>query len=568
MSDFKRLRKLAEGMRILYVEDDPTIRKEMHDFLSRFFPVVDLAGDGEAGLKRFREGEYDIVISDINMPLMNGIEMARAILTEQPEQSIVIISAYNEQEHLMRLINIGIEYYLLKPIDTAQLASVLCNIAESRHNRLLAQSHYEALQQQVKETSEELQKQHYIDSMTRLPNLRSMMEELKQVAEARKDFVILILIDIDRLQYINELYSTEAGNQLLIQFADFLNGFAEAQNYRVYRASGDQFVLMEHLPYIDTDKYEKELESLRDKVHTLKVYLSEAEQPISIDVTIGMFLGEEKPYEHAEMALRYAKESNKQFAVYNTLIDTSEQIKNDLVWKEKIKDAIRQDRVIPVYQPIVDQTGDIVKYESLMRIIETRNDKLHLISPLFFLDTAVVRKQYLSLSNTLVGKVLKEALESGHTFSINLSYEDIADKNFQQYLLEEITSKGIGEQIIFEITESETIKDYTIFNGFVKKARRLGIRIAIDDFGSGYSNFKYILEMNPDFVKIDGSLIKNIDTDPHALVLTRAITRFCHELHITVIAEYVHSEMIFNILKGFGVDEFQGYYFYQPMEKI
>jgi diguanylate cyclase (GGDEF)-like protein len=568
MTDFQRLRNLAKEMSVLYVEDDFAIREEMRDFLTRFFPVVDLANDGEAGLKRYRDGSYDIVISDINMPRMNGIELAGAILAEHPEQSLVIISAYNEQEQLMQLINIGIEYYVLKPIDTEQLASVLCKIAESHHNRLLAQSHYEALQQKVRETSEKLKEQHYIDSMTGLPNLRRLMEEIKKVTAERKDFTILILIDIDRLQYINELYGTEAGNEVLTQFADFLNAFTEDKSYKVFRASGDQFVLMEHLPYIDTDKYETDLESLQERVHSLKIYLHEVDLPISIDVTIGMFLGEDKPYEHADMALRYAKESNKQFAVYNTLIDTSEQIKNDLVWKEKIKEAIRKDRVIPVYQPIVDQTGDIVKYESLMRISETRNDKLHLISPLFFLDTAVVRKQYLSLSNTLVGKVLKQALETGHTFSVNLSYEDIADKNFQQFLLQEITSKGIGEQIIFEITESETIKDYTIFNDFVKRSRHLGIRIAIDDFGSGYSNFKYILDMNPDFVKIDGSLIKHIDTDPHAMVLTRAITRFCHELGITVIAEYVHSEMIFNILKGFGVDEFQGYYFYQPMEKI
>ncbi len=575
MSDLQRLRELGASMRVLCVEDDDAVRRELHDFLARFFERVDLAENGEAGLERYREERYDIVLSDINMPRMNGIEMSRAILAERPDQPIVVLSAYNEQEYLMQLINSGIQHYVLKPIDTTQLAGLLCTIAEARRNRQLTEAHYARLeqdtvklQQRIRAKAEKLQAQQHTDSLTGLPNLQSLTEALKSIAEEQRDFVALLLIDIDHLQYVNELYGSDSGDRVLVQFANFLQMYAEGKRYSTYRVAGDRFVLMERAPYLDTEKYEMELELFLDKLRALKVRFHDDELPVGIDVTIGISFGQEKPFEHANMALRYAKERKKQFAVYNTLIDTTEKIKKDLNWKERIREAILDDRVVPVYHPIVDQRGDIVKYEALMRIVETREKQPHFISPLFFLDTAIFSKQYTSLSSNMVGKVFETARESDHVFTVNLSFDDISNKDFQRSLLEQITAKGLGSQIILEITESEAITDYTIFNEFVKKARRLGIRIAIDDFGSGYSNFKYILDLQPDYVKIDGSLIKHIDTDPQSLVLTRAITRFCHELGITVIAEYVHSEMVFNILRSFGVDEFQGFYFYEPMEHI
>jgi len=96
----------------------------------------------------------------------------------------------------------------------------------------------------------------------------------------------------------------------------------------------------------------------------------------------------------------------------------------------------------------------------------------------------------------------------------------------------------------------------------------LGVRIAIDDFGSGYSNFSQILEIHPDYIKIDGTLIENIDIDTHAFILTNAIVTFFNELGIKVIAEYVHSKKIHDILQGFKIDEFQGYFFSEPLREI
>ncbi len=102
----------------------------------------------------------------------------------------------------------------------------------------------------------------------------------------------------------------------------------------------------------------------------------------------------------------------------------------------------------------------------------------------------------------------------------------------------------------------------------VKKLRKTGVLIAIDDFGSGYANYAHILEIKPDFIKIDGSLIQNILTDGDSKILVQSIVNFARELNIKSVAEYVENKEIFELLKEYGVDEFQGYYFGRPTDLI
>lgn len=121
-------------------------------------------------------------------------------------------------------------------------------------------------------------------------------------------------------------------------------------------------------------------------------------------------------------------------------------------------------------------------------------------------------------------------------------------------------------RLVFEILESENLSDYDFLEEFVLKYKKLGVKIAIDDFGSGYSNFIRIIRLKPDYLKIDGSLIKNIDKDNNSYEIVKSIIAFSKTLNIRTIAEYVHSEEIFNLLLELGVDEFQGYYFGKPDE--
>lgn len=123
-------------------------------------------------------------------------------------------------------------------------------------------------------------------------------------------------------------------------------------------------------------------------------------------------------------------------------------------------------------------------------------------------------------------------------------------------------------RVVVEITEQEGVENFEKLLEVVKKLRAIGVLIAIDDFGSGYANYVHILEIKPDYLKIDGSLIRNILSDENSKILVKSIISFARELGITTVAEYVENEEIFELLKEYGVDEFQGYYFGKPTDLI
>jgi c-di-GMP phosphodiesterase len=151
-----------------------------------------------------------------------------------------------------------------------------------------------------------------------------------------------------------------------------------------------------------------------------------------------------------------------------------------------------------------------------------------------------------------------------------LSFKDILDTDFIISLdknLDKIDNEK-KEQIVFEILESDYITDYSLLEDFVIKYRNQGIKIAIDDFGTGYSNFAHILKIRPNYIKIDGSLIKNINTDKNSYELVKSIIDFSKALNIKVIAEFVHSKEVYESILNLGVDEFQGFYLGEPSLNI
>ena len=153
-------------------------------------------------------------------------------------------------------------------------------------------------------------------------------------------------------------------------------------------------------------------------------------------------------------------------------------------------------------------------------------------------------------------------------FSVNLSVEDILDKDIVEYIKINIQKYHVGNKIVFEILESEGIENYEEVSLFIKEMKLLGCRIAIDDFGSGYSNFDHLLKLDIDYIKIDGSLIKNLDTDVNAQIVVETIVDFAQKLKILTVAEFVHSEAVLKKVKELNVNRTQGFFLAEPQAEI
>ncbi|WP_258237569.1 EAL domain-containing protein [Arcobacter sp. CECT 9188] len=413
----------------------------------------------------------------------------------------------------------------------------------------------------VEDVKKEVEDRLYNDELTNLKNRKALEDYIKD-----KDSVVTVLLDLDSFEDLNELYGFINAELVLVEVANILKEFENSYDVIAYRLSGDIFALVnaKNMPFNDIFLL---IEKLNQTFLNKKIYIDELKSDIIVSMTMGISIFQEEPLITSAMALKKAKSLNQSYFVYNNELDSKELIIQSLYWREKIKKAVEENRVIPFYQPITDQNKNIIKYETLMRIEEFNKDSEAIfITPDKFLGISFKTKQYLELSKIIVSKSFENLLKTNKQITINLSFKDILNYDFIDYLDEmmNILSQEDKSRVVFEILETESLSDYNFLEEFVLKYKKQGIKIAIDDFGSGYSNFLRILRIKPDYLKIDGSLIKNIDIDKNSYEIVKSIIAFSKTLNIKTIAEYVHNEEIFNILIKMDVDEFQGYYLGQP----
>gem|GEM_PF-881806 len=374
------------------------------------------------------------------------------------------------------------------------------------------------------------------------------------------------LININRFSQINDFYGHRFGDLVLKKFAKNLKkicgGYFENE-FTLYRPNSDEFVL---LVDANEQKIVENIERLLNDVEATAIKIGNEE--VDINVSCGVsFEPKQSLLLTADMALKIAKKENKTYVVYSNEKSLNTVYENNIKWTSKLKDAINNDRIVPYFQPIVNNASlQPEKYESLVRMID---DEGNVISPFFFLNIAKQTKQYPKLTKIMIEKSFATFADKEESFSINLTAEDIQDASVAEFIAQKLQEyPTIGNRVIFEIVESESIESYDAVIAFIDKAKHMGCRIAIDDFGTGYSNFEYLIKLKADFIKIDGSLIKNITTDKAAQVVVSIIVQFAHEMGMKTVAEFVENEDILQQLQKIGVDYSQGYHFSPPVANI
>ncbi|BDY12833.1 putative bifunctional diguanylate cyclase/phosphodiesterase [Hydrogenimonas cancrithermarum] len=372
----------------------------------------------------------------------------------------------------------------------------------------------------------------------------------------------LILLNIDRFKHINEFYGAAIGDAVLQECTKRLKTLLQtSQKASLYRLGGDDFgVLFE---YENQDEIEALIGEIFDSCDNTSFEINGL--VIDISMSAGASTAKERLLETADMALKAAKSSRRsRYLIFNPSMDVSETIARNIHAIQQLKTAIANDEIFPYFQPIVDlESGKTVKYEALARM---RTASKEVLTPYHFLEAAKQAKLSGTITATILRQTLETARQSGAHFSVNISSGDIAssyDKKIICGLLHEY--EEIADRITFEILESEEIEDYELVADFLNRVRHHGCKIAIDDFGSGYSNFEKLLQLDIDFLKIDGSLIKNIDHDTHAELIVRTIVEFAKGAGIETVAEFVHSEAVLRKVKSLGIGFGQGFFLGKPL---
>ncbi len=402
---------------------------------------------------------------------------------------------------------------------------------------------------------ETLKRNAYCDIMTGLYNRSKLLEMLPNMKKPA-----MALFDIDNFSQTNDFYGSNIGDKLIIKVSEILKDIIlNDTKANLFRLNGDEFVVTSS--YNEPHLFINKIILALDTIHSGMIIIDGNEIPL--DITVGIsFENTENLLSTADIALKHAKETKKQLIVYNDTLSIDKNYEKNMFWSKELKKAIKNNKLVPYYQPIIDnQTGKVDKYEALIRLI---NDDGKVISPFFFLDVAKHSKQYHHITQTIIDKSFETFKSLNYNFSINLTIEDILDKQLQKYLFKALEHYDIGDRLVFEIVEDEGIENFNEINDFIKKVKRFGCKIAIDDFGTGYSNFEYLIKLEADFIKIDGSIIKNLETDKNAKILVTTIVVFAKKIGMKTIAEFVKDEDIQNLVVDLGIDYSQGYYFGEP----
>ncbi|QSZ40640.1 EAL domain-containing protein [Sulfurimonas aquatica] len=654
---------------LVLVEDDPELRERLSRILSRKISVVNSFENASNALEELTKINPDIIISDIKMPEMNGLEMINIVRKIYPKIPVIITSAFSETDYFLKAINLKIEHFLIKPIDVDKLLEMIKDIAshikveqllkeketllkQYKHivdlsnnititdprgiikyanekfiqlsgysqEELIGSSHnivrhpnipkefFKALWTKIEskqvwqgimknrkkdgtvfyvETTiapvlntdgeileyisikvdisdiimqrEQLKEQLITDRLTGLPNRISLHQSL-----ANKEEFTLMLVNIDRFKEINFLFGLHFGDAALIYMANMLKELTDDSYGKVYRIGSDEYVIC---------KPKNSLEQLKSFAYALKKHIKK--NPFEyeginfeIDFSCGIVLsmpGMTNYVECADTAMRAAREHHQLFEVYDFQIEKQKEYEENFKWTSKIKEALAQKRITIYYQPIINaKEKSIKKYECLVRLIEPDGT---VVSPFYFLHVAKRSSLYREITRTVITLACETFCARSETFSINLSIEDLMDEETLEFLIEKVNKYNLQDRIIVEVLESEGIDNFNLIRDVFRYLKKHGIKISIDDFGSGYSNFSYLINLDMDQLKIDGSLIKEIAKDNSSRVLVHSILLFAHELGIKCVGEFVSDKSIYDAALALGVDFLQGYYLSEPLEK-
>ncbi|AXH11633.1 EAL domain-containing protein [Halarcobacter bivalviorum] len=528
---------ILKNITILYAEDEAALREITLNILKGFTKKQLVAENGAQGLELFKEheSEIDIIITDVNMPIMNGLEMIREIKKINPNIPIIVATAFSNTEYLLEAIDIGVDKYVLKPIDMKKLL------------QLMSQS---LLYHELKDL--------YVDNLTHLPNRNKLKKDLEITEQG-----LMAMINIDKFSTINDLFGETNGDKVLIEFADSLRKFFNKEDFRIYRIEADKFLVVANEFNTDVQDLYELCKSFENYIEEDPVYIDEHE--IDLNITIGIAKSENaNAYKYAQRVVSYARRKFEPILIYDDSFNIQESFEENIKWIKKIKNGVKNDNFRGYFQPIVNtQTKEVYKYEALIRYIE---DDGTVVSPFQFLDIAKKAKLYPNIIKIMINEAFNLIIKKAKRVAVNISFEDIASDNTMSYIYSVIEeNKEHAHLLEFEILESEEISDFSEVFKFIEKVKSYGCNVGVDDFGAGYSNFNMLVNLKISYVKIDGSLIKNIDSSENQKIIVKTITEFAKRFGFATVAEFVSSEEIYNQIKEIGVDYCQGYYFDAPL---
>lgn len=420
---------------------------------------------------------------------------------------------------------------------------------------------------EIKKHSEKMEYLAKYDTLTNLLNRHNLLEYLIQLVRENIDFSIYF-IDLDDFKNINDILGHNTGDEILRIAADRLIYLStEYDDIVVGRLGGDEFLLIKK-----GKNNANEIKELAERILTmLNEKIKHGNHDFNLRASIGI---SSYPFDADEVftLLKYAdismyqgkQDGGGKYKIF------SEKMIEDLKLQNSLSSAIDKNEFEVYYQPIYDVNKEkIIGAEALTRW----NSPNGIISPAKYIPLAKKSRDIVKLDEFVLReackccKIMNDVGEKDFIVSINISYIAIKQTDFISKFCKIIDEEEINPNSIkLEVTEDEIIDDMQFVVNILNKLRGLGFRIALDDFGIGYSSFNYIKVLPLDTLKIDRSLLISLEEDKKTLAIIETLINLSHTLDLNVVCEGVELQSQLELLKSINCDEIQGYFISRPIE--
>ena len=540
---------------ILVVDDDRSNRLLLVNAFLRENYEMEEAANGAEAIEICRQRMPDLILMDALMPEMDGFDACKAIrdLPLGADIPVLMITGLEDEDSIIKAFSSGTTDYISKPINFSVL--------KQRATRLIKASKAETY---IKGLA-------YYDPLTGLPNRFNLMEYLQMLVNhsvIKNDKFAILVLDLDHFKMINDSMGHILGDQLLKAVADRLQNTVRRHDF-VVRIGGDEFTLI--LQNIkNAGVAGKVAEKICQAISKPFVLMGKR---IHITVSIGISIFPDNGSDvfdlikYADSSMFNAKEKRNGYCFYKVGMKT--EISERLEMESELSYAIKQDQLTLVYQPKVDfHTGRLIGAEALVRWEHPRGLT---IPPDVFIPLAEESGLINKLSDWVLEtgiKQLKRWLDGGSslTLALNLSMKDLIAGNLHGRLKDVIRRNQLPENVLeLEITETVLMSQPEFIGTELSKIKALGVSVAIDDFGCGYSSLSYLKKLPVDVLKIDRSFVQHIDSEPSDEAIVAGIVALAKTLDMTTVAEGVETESQIAILKRLGCDGYQGYLIATPL---
>ncbi len=388
-------------------------------------------------------------------------------------------------------------------------------------------------------------------------------------------------MDLDGFKRVNDAYGHAAGDSLLRMVAE-LRERRFGPQHELARLSGDEFGVLAR--GADRAAAEHLAQTLIAAIGQtpLETLSPAAATPVTLrlSASIGIALYPDESHDtqdllaHADLALGQARaRGHGQYAVYGGraqgegggLRPERARLRDTVAWHTLLRAAIEQERLVLEFQPIVCVQGRERRpyIEALLRLRDAEG-RLHAAAE--FLGTAERTGQIVALDRWVLEQLLATAATHPEVvIAMNLSGRTLDAPGVEEDFRARLESSGVApDRLVFEVTESTAVAEIAKARGFLQTMKALGFRLALDDFGAGFSSFSYLKHLPVDQIKVDGSFVRQLDGNRQDQILVRAVLQRARELGLETVAEFVESQAVLALLTEMGVHYVQGYHLGRP----